>query len=287
MTTKRTTKLEIPHTSEPGVNLVGTLEQLDPDAPTHGRKIALILHGTMGHKDYLFQKRLAQQLPLDSFRFDFRGSFESGGTWSYAGFHNDVEDLRVVVRYIAEHYGYAVDLLVGHSRATVVSMIWLCSSEEGKNVGGLVNVAGRYRMGKPLIDQLPHYQPSFDAKGYYEWRVTVARKEVVGRITLQGMHDFAAIDTSIIWDGFPRQTDVLTIHGLSDKVVPVYDAVIYAQILGARDPGTHNLHLIEGGDHNLTGRSDEVVSTALDWWSKHKRGELRTGVWGTGVRPRL
>jgi hypothetical protein len=41
-TTKKTTKLTIPHTLEPGVNLVGVLEQLEPDAPTRGRKIALV-----------------------------------------------------------------------------------------------------------------------------------------------------------------------------------------------------------------------------------------------------
>ena len=73
-----------------------------------------------------------------------------------------------------------------------------------------------------VTDNLPHYQPSFDKKGYYEWEVTVARRPVVGRITLQDMHKFAAVDTSIVWDRFPRQIDVLTIHGLSDQVVPVY-----------------------------------------------------------------
>jgi alpha-beta hydrolase superfamily lysophospholipase len=57
-----------------------------------------------------------------------------------------VEDVRVVVAYLAQEYGYKIDLLVGHSRGSVVAIRWLCTSDEGKNVGGFVNMAGRYKM---------------------------------------------------------------------------------------------------------------------------------------------
>jgi hypothetical protein len=63
--------------------------------------------------------------------------------------------------------------------------------------------------------------------------------------------------------------DVLSIHGIQDQTVPVwvsgriflkatelthsrYDALIYARALADRSPGTHNLHLVEGADHNFT-----------------------------------
>ena len=100
---------------------------------------------------------------------------------------------------------------------------------------------------------MERYRPHFDAKGHFEWEVTVARQKVIGHITEAEMHDFAAIDTSVAWTSFPATTDALTIHGLADKVVPVFDATIYSRALGARSPGTHNLHLVEDGDHNLTG----------------------------------
>lgn len=64
----------------------------------------------------------------------------------YAGFGEDLEDLKVVVKYLAETYGYEVDLLVGHSRGSVVALHWLCTTEEGARCGGMVNVSGRYRM---------------------------------------------------------------------------------------------------------------------------------------------
>lgn len=115
------------------------------------------------HKDYIFQKRLALRLPIDSFRFDFRyvfilhtfaphqtvfyrGSHESGGTWRQTPILNDVEDIRVIVAYLASRYGYHVDLVIGHSRGANVGIYWCCMTEEGRKVSAFVNVSGRYRM---------------------------------------------------------------------------------------------------------------------------------------------
>lgn len=110
-------------------------------------------------------------MPVDSFRFDFRsasvffflsshtendsycanvfpnsGNHESGGTWRHGSPEGEIVDLSVVVDYLKGNYGYEVDLLVAHSRGALVAFNWLCTSEYGKNVGGFVNVSGRYRM---------------------------------------------------------------------------------------------------------------------------------------------
>jgi len=143
---RSSSKLFIPHPGEKNCSIVGILEQLSPSSPTQGRRIALILHGTMGHKDYLFQRRLAVRLPFDSFRFDFRGNHETPGTWRQGCFKEDVEDLSVVVGYLRREYGYVIDLVVGHSRGSLVGLRWMCTSEEGQSVTGFVNVSGRYRM---------------------------------------------------------------------------------------------------------------------------------------------
>lgn len=74
------------------------------------------------------------------------GNHESGGQWTQGGFADDVEDLVAVVAYLRSTYGYEVDMVVGHSRGSVVGMHWLCTAEEGKRVRALVNVSGRYRM---------------------------------------------------------------------------------------------------------------------------------------------
>lgn len=122
---------------------------------------------TCRHKDYLFQKRLALRFPIDSFRFDFRfvtysmrlsaslltfslhrANFESPGTWSFGKIELEVIDLHVVAEYLMKEYGYVIDLLVGHSKGSVVAMLWLCTypkSETG-SVRGYVNISGRYRV---------------------------------------------------------------------------------------------------------------------------------------------
>jgi len=239
----------------------------------------------MGHKDYLFQKALAARLPLDSFRFDFRGAHESGGVWRYSILADDVEDVRVVVAYLTQEYGYKIDLLIGHSRGSIAAMRWLCTSNEGKHVGGFVNVSARYRMHKVLQSNKPPFK--LNEHGYFDWKVTVAGRTIVTRITAEGLRAYASWDTSIVWSSFPSATDVLTVHGMADKVVPPYDATIYARALGARVPGTHNLHFVEHADHNFTKHKREVVDTILQWWKKRTRGELETGLWQTGVPHKL
>lgn len=42
------------------------------------------MFNTLGHKNYLFQRLLAEKLPYSSFRLDFRGNGESGGQPGYA-----------------------------------------------------------------------------------------------------------------------------------------------------------------------------------------------------------
>ncbi|EIW81097.1 ectomycorrhiza-regulated esterase [Coniophora puteana RWD-64-598 SS2] len=285
MAVRKATKHSIPHTKE-DCTLVGILEQVHPDSPTHGSKIALILHGTMGHKDYLFQKRLAARLPIDSFRFDFRGNHESGGRWKQGAFREDVEDLKVVVAYLRTTFGYEVDVVVGHSRGSIVGMHWMCTSEEGKYVRAYVNASGRYRMHR-IYDGTEAWKEEFDTKGYHEWKVTVARKAVVARVYPSDLAEFATWDTSIVWTQFPPQADVLSIHGLLDKTVPPFDALIYARALGSRTPGTHNLHLVEDADHNFTGRQDEVVDCILEWYEARTSGSLSSGIWMTGRRGKL
>ncbi|KAH0832138.1 Alpha/Beta hydrolase protein [Lanmaoa asiatica] len=272
---RTSTKLRIPHLSG-NFSLVGVLEQLEPHQVTNERKIALVatmniyfyrfFYVSLRHKDYLFQKRLALRLPFDSFRFDFRGNHESGGQWRQGGFADDAEDLVTVVAYLRSTYGYEVDMVVGHSRGSVVGMHWLCTSEEGKRVRALVNVSGRLIRYSQPIDGTEAYKEEFATKGYYDWNVVVARKAVVQKIYPHDLEEFSRWNSDIVRGKFPSSTDVLTIHGLADGTVPVYDAVIYARIFGARAPGTHNLHLIEDADHNFTGRQDEIVDCILEWW---------------------
>ena len=135
---------------------------------------------------------------------------------------------------------------------------------------------------------------AIEKEGSFTWNVTVARKPLVASITARDLDEFVKFDTSVVWDQFPSHTDVLTLHGMSDQTVPPYvsywnsahrclsyfssyDALIYAKALSNRMPGTHALHMMEGADHNFTGRQDEVVDVILGWWERRVKGQLQTG----------
>jgi len=288
MSERVSTKLLVPHPADPTCSIMGVLEQLSEAKPCPGRKIALILHGAAGHKDYLFLKRLAYRLPMDSFRFDFRGNHETPGVWRQGGFAEDLEDLCAVVEFLKVNYGYVIDLIVGHSRGAIVSFRWICTSAEGANISGFVNASGRYRMKKLLDrDDVKHWRQSMATNGHHIWSPTVARKKVSFKIFPEDLTNFVNWDTSFVWDTFPTSPDVLTIHGLADQAVPPYDAIIYARALSERHPGTHNLHLMEDADHNFNGRQDEVVDIILEWWDKRQQHALESGIWMSGIRGKL
>jgi len=297
MSTSERVSLVVP--GKPDVCLVGILEHVSGGTRTRGdldnvhekfeqppRPIALILHGTLGHKDYLYQKKLAKALPLDSFRFDFRGNFESTGICTMGSFADDLEDIKTVTDHLVSR-GYVIVLAIGHSRGSFMGFKWLCSTPEGRQLRGYVNVSGRYKMDR-LLETNGYLVDAWRQQGYYERKATVARKQVVSRIYPDDFYGFVNWKNDFIWTDCPSQVHILTIHGIADQVVPVYDAVIWADATSSRNPGTHQLHLIEKGDHNLIGVHDEVIQVILDWWQDLQSGSLlSSGIWRTPYRSHL
>ena len=88
-----------------------------------------------------------------------RGNHESGGVWGFGNLTDDVEDIQIVVDYLKGSYGYVVDLVIGHSRGSIVSFRWLSNSLDGRKVSAFINLSGRYRMPvrAPSIYILRHY----------------------------------------------------------------------------------------------------------------------------------
>jgi uncharacterized protein len=75
-----------------------------------------------------------------------RGNHETGGDFKQGKIAEDVVDLQVVVAYLKSKFGYKIDMLVGHSRGSIVAFHWICKSEDGRHVNTMVNVSGRYRL---------------------------------------------------------------------------------------------------------------------------------------------
>jgi alpha/beta superfamily hydrolase len=75
-----------------------------------------------------------------------RGNHETGGDFKQGRIIEDVVDLEVVTNYLKSKFGYKIDMLIGHSRGSVVAFHWICRSEDGRQISAMVNVSGRYRM---------------------------------------------------------------------------------------------------------------------------------------------
>ncbi|KIM24729.1 hypothetical protein M408DRAFT_331689 [Serendipita vermifera MAFF 305830] len=271
------TKISILQKRDPDPNcaLVGILEQPNGAGAATPKPLALILHGAMGHKDYLFQRKLALRLPMDSFRFDFRGNHESGGAWTVGGIDRDVDDIQVVAEYLKQTYDYNVVVVIGHSRGSIAGCKWVCcGSKETLTVQKFVNVSGRYLMGK-FRGIMHRYEDEFREKGYGEWHVRVAGKPVIGKIYPKDVESFASWDISYIASSFPDPVNVLTVQGMADAIVPPHDAILYAQAFGnPKRSGRHTLHYVEGADHNYSGpgHHEDVIVTIVEWLQSCEEG---------------
>jgi len=79
------------------------------------------------------------------------GGHETPGQFTYGDFNSDIVDIDVVVKHLESKYGYVVTMMVSHSKASMVTMRYLCTyGEAAANVKCFVNVSGRYRMVRPI-----------------------------------------------------------------------------------------------------------------------------------------
>ncbi|GAA93436.1 uncharacterized protein L969DRAFT_52393 [Mixia osmundae IAM 14324] len=245
--------------------LVGILEQAEASTDRRGAPLALILHGSLAHKNQSYHKSLARKLAargLDSYRPDFRANGETKGVWNMSNFEEDLVDLDVIVPYLQKTYGYVVKMVVGHSRGGVVSLRYI--TKKDPSIPLLVEISGRIRMDL-VWDLLPLYKDGFDKDGVHVRSLRVAGQQVSVEIRPEDMHTFAAIPTRYVETEFPEKTHVLIVHGTSDEVVPVEDGKIYSEVLNKRTNGKCSLALIEGANHNFHGQTEAVVDAIMHW----------------------
>ncbi|KAI8988774.1 tyrosine phosphatase family-domain-containing protein [Pilobolus umbonatus] len=248
--------------------IVGILEKKDEIdvGRTHPRLI-LVCHGVLGHKDYLFQRLLAQKLPYSSFRFDFRGNGESSGEPGYANIVEDIEDIHTVADYF-ENQGYEIFAVIGHSRGSVAGLKFAVSRR--RPLPFFINISARYKMNdNQIYRNRPEIGAGLKEHGYFMWRVKQRDRIVQVKVTQ------AEVDKFYNWSNehisrMSVSTCVLTIHGLQDTIVPPYNAAMIANKIP-----NHTLVLLPEADHNFKGKFEEVVEAACLFLSKHEHDNHR------------
>ncbi|RCI04710.1 hypothetical protein CU098_004966 [Rhizopus stolonifer] len=258
--------------NEHGENIVGIFEKKEMVDRCRSRpRIVFITHGVLGHKDYLYHRLLAQELPYSTFRFDFRGNGESTGEPGYANVAEDVEDLHTVANYFEHQLGYEIYAVIGHSRGSIAGLKYATSCE--KPLSFFVNVSGRYKMNDhQMLSSRPDLTAALKSKGYFDWQVRQRDRIVTIKVTQKEVNKYMSWSNEHV-TRMPLSTCVLTCHGLKDNIAPPYNAAMYSNKIP-----NHTLVLLPEGDHNFKGRFEQVVKVIVDFFAKHEQDCYRKAI---------
>lgn len=299
-------KIEIPisSTSDQGA-LIGILRRQDPSplqstSIPQPKPITLILHGVLAHKDQLYHRKLAQTLPCDSFRFDFRHADQGGesrhapgsGGWHMSSFDQDILDIHTAILYLRKTFNYHVESVIAHSRGVLNMWQYFWDVEMRRSnvipnntqnfildrIPFYVALAGRWDMHR-MRKRFPDNSQELQQKGYFEWKVRVAGKNFSVHVTKPMVDGFCNFPIADMVNKFPTDVDALIVHGTKDATVPYQDAFAYMDKLQnhmqpPRRKGSTDLELIEGADHTFKGHFDAVIKISCDYLMRRRKAVL-------------
>uniref|UniRef100_A0A803NT27 Serine aminopeptidase S33 domain-containing protein n=2 Tax=Cannabis sativa TaxID=3483 RepID=A0A803NT27_CANSA len=235
-----------------GEKLVGLLHE------TGSLEIVIICHGFRCTKEGRIQVNLAAALEnegISAFRFDFSGNGESEGTFEFAYYGREADDLHSVI----EHFSAAnrvIAGIVGHSKGGDAVLMYASKYHDIRTV---VNLSGRYdlksgiaeRFGEDIMQKLGEngYIDVKDEKSGGSYRVT--KESVMDRLNTDMHAACLQID---------KDCRVLTVHGTGDEIIPVQDAYEFAKIIP-----NHKLRIVEGADHGYSNYQAELASIVLEF----------------------
>lgn len=230
-------------------------------------KMALILHGQGGHRNYCYQKRVAHAIAKEygiySLRIDFRGCGDLADNKSEADgrvLSQDVEDIQACADWIvsAEKNGlginFTLSLIIAHSRGGVAMFLWAIAQNDRARAGkdaiivpNLVNCSARFRSWM-VIDRYPLFTEDFDK--IPQEMIRHGKKTPVP-IMREELLDLARVDMTPVRD-LPLEWSTLCVYGLNDQIIPIEDLAYFSNALN-RGYDSNKLEIIPHADHNFYG----------------------------------
>ncbi|CAH6718345.1 hypothetical protein CLIB1444_01S04676 [[Candida] jaroonii] len=230
-------------------------------------KMALILHGQGGHRNYCYQKLLAHRLAKEgiySLRIDFRGcgsSADNADDKVGRVLTQDVEDIQDSVEFLIDgsknplKINFTLSSIISHSRGSVAMFLWALEQDEliksgspkGMIVPNLINCSSRFQS-HTVLDRYPLHDEEFVQVPQMVLRhgkfqpIDIMKRELL---------DLAEADLSKLND-LSLDFSVLSIYGLEDNIIPIVDSSHFANVLN-RGHLSHKLELIPMADHNFFG----------------------------------
>lgn len=233
-------------------------------------KMALILHGQGGHRNYCYQKNLAHRLAADlgmySLRIDFRGCGSSGEVADpEVGrvVELDIEDLQASADFVLDatlnplKRNFVLLSIICHSRAGVAMYLWAMEQDKLLKdpntlhraivVPNLIGCSVRFRS-HTVADSFPFDDDEFefvDMKAPRHGKMLSVRVTKLELLSLTTPEFSGLRDLSLEWNA-------LSISGTDDRTIPRIDIAYWANALN-RGPYSHHAEIIDHADHNFQG----------------------------------
>ncbi|KAM1361345.1 hypothetical protein COP2_027156 [Malus domestica] len=235
-----------------GEKLVGLLHE------TSSPDLVILCHGFRATKENSIMVNLAVALEnegISSFRFDFAGIGESEGSFQYASFRREADDLHSVVEYFSGAKR-APSAIIGHSRGGVAVLLYASIYHD---ICTVVNVSGGYDLKRGIEERCgKDFMEVIKKEGFID--VKIKSGDGNYRLTKESLMDRLSTDMHESCLKIDKECRVLTIHGTADEISPVEDALEFAKIIP-----NHKLHLVEGANHLYTSHQAELASVVMDF----------------------
>lgn len=262
----------IPLASSQEKGIVGILTLADGENKTD--KLAILTHGSGGHKNYTFLKKTAHELAekngINLFRFDFRGCGDSiDHMEDVRDIEFDIMDLDTVVKFFSKkittkklfNLDFEIDAIIAHSRGTTAMFKWSIlqwrkhskGADDAFLIKNLVNVSGRFT-GKDILSWAKSNIPQWpDVEGHevsiykdkrFNQKLLIPKEEtlMISRQSYTGDWDLLILNNSKFYK-------TLTIFGEKDDKIEIDDANKFNRALQK----INKLIFIKDADHNFYG----------------------------------
>ena len=232
--------------------LRGTLTK--PIAAADSKHVVILCHGLNCDRNSSFLPALSQHLSSNGFsclRFDFSGSGDSEGEWSYSNYAGEADDLEAAVIFLKK-IGMNPIAVVGHSKAATVVLIHAATYHTVKKY---VHISGRFNMGiSPAGRFSPDNLASLEQNGFFDWQGK--------RITAEAFGERSKLNVASIVSKIPKGPQFLLIHCADDVIIPAQDS----QDLQSTNPELFPLlKIFPKGRHSLSSVRKPLFSEIVEF----------------------
>ncbi|MBP5720819.1 MAG: alpha/beta fold hydrolase [Bacteroidales bacterium] len=222
--------------------------------------MVILMHGIFSSKDYNPMPALAKGLAragIASIRFDFNGHGKSEGRMQDMTVEKEIADALAVYTYV-KSLPYVSEIgILGHSQGGVIaSMTAGRLAEQGMDVPGKMVLIAPGAVIKEACQGGKFFNARFDPKDPPEY-IRCWGFMRLGREYLLSTQELDIFGTAAAYPG-----KVLILHGTRDGIVPLWCSERYQETYGDRA----ELVLIDGENHTITRRKDQVVQAVVDFF---------------------